>query len=35
MVILMTYPEDILEKHINIIEDFLTYSLSDAKNEVR
>ena len=35
LVILTTYPEEILEKHINIIEDFLNHNLSDAKPEVR
>ena len=35
LVILNTYPEEVLERTIHLIEDFLIHDLSDAKHEVR
>lgn len=31
----MTYPEDLIDKQSHLIEDYLNFSLSDAKPEVR
>jgi hypothetical protein len=35
LIILTTYPSEVIEKHSQMIEDFLQADLTDAKNEVR
>lgn len=35
LVILLSYPEDIIEKQLILIEEYLNISLGDAKPEVR